>query len=290
MAQPDPGKIRKVKGGFEVTVRAPEEPEKLEGVVCKNPRAPISQREYIKVFRNKRIYLPDQYDRAIREVLQGKNVLRLGFNGYSTIREDRAKRWGVTIDRYDAACAKLAFDVIQYLQGEFPGVDIRLVNGASDMGIDRSTNRVASELNIPILGFSCPNYMVHVKDDDAPVHVARDKDTYSDKFVESLDVLIAANGAETAYKHDMRAVLTYFKHFIPVDVVSAISTTGGVPALGPDGKVENAVKAYGYLVHIMGQGMVAKGFDRIADFTKRECRDVCRQQLEPSFAFPRRSV
>lgn len=282
------GSVRKITGGFEVRAKGLSDVALPSGVVCQNPRAPVSERVYVKTFHNKRIFLPEQYDAAVREVLEGRNVIRLGFNGYSTIGEERARRWGVTLEAYEGACAKLAFDTIKYLQGEFPGVNIRLVNGASDMGIDRSTNNIAAELNIPILGFSCPSYMLHVQDDDTAVYVGQDKRTYSDRFVESLDILVAANGAETAYRHDMEAALIHFKHFVPVDVVSAISSTGGVPAFGQDGRVENAVKAYAHLVHMMGQGAAAGGFDGIAEFVKGVCKDVCRQKLEPTFAFPRR--
>lgn len=291
MKKQDEGKIRRTKEGFEVILRGlDKEQASLPGVVCLEPRAPFEERTYKKEFKKKRIFLPWQYHKSTKEILEGRNVLRLGFNGYSKIDNERAKRWGVTLESYEAACSKLAYDVIKYLQKEFPGINIRLVNGASDMGIDRATNRVAQELNLPILGFSCPRYMIWVKDDEMPVYVARGKNIYSNRFVESLDVLVAANGAETAYKHDMAAALTYFKQFIPVDVISAISSTGGVPAFGPNGQVENAVKAYDNLVHMMnqqiGSGAEEGSFDGIIKHVNGVCKKVCRQKLEPDFAFP----
>ncbi len=284
------GRIRKIDSGFEVRVFGlDEKAAKRPRVNCLNQSEDPKDREYSIVFPSKKIYPPGQYNTAIREVLEGKNVLRLGFNGYSTIDEDRSKRWGVTTEAYESACMKLAYDVIRYLQSEFPGIDIRLVNGTSDIGVDRATNKVASKLNLPILGFSCPDFMIYALDDDKPVYVAKNREEYSDLFVRSLDVLVAANGAEMAFKHDMKASLEYFKHFIPVDVVSSISTTGGATAFGPDGKVENAVAAYAHLVHIMSQpfgGLASNSFDSIVDHVEAICKNVCRQKLEPQFAFP----
>jgi hypothetical protein len=261
----------------------------VPGVQCVNPRAAEAKRIYKKIFMRTPIYMPDEYDRAVREVLSGgKDILIMGMNGYSEVGPERCAKWGVKPGAYDAACENLLDTVVRNMQEKFPGVDIRFADGASDLGVDRAIARVAKRLNLPRLGHSCPRFLFYVQDNGVPVYVAKDQKAYSDAFIESLHVLIAVNGREQSFRHDIDAAFLKGRHVIPVNVLRAISEIGGPPAFGPDGKVEDAVAAFEQRVHLITLQMGMPGHDQwqnVLNSSKEVLASICRMRLSPERAF-----
>jgi hypothetical protein len=283
--------IRRAKNGH-VIVEGPGKLSlaQLEGVECLNPKAPEEERRYRKVFVNKPIYLPKEYDRAVAEVLHGKDVVVLGMNGYSYLTPQLCASWGVKPGAYEAACESIMDGLIEELLVEFPGVDIRIVHGASDMGVDRAIIRTAHRRNRPQLGFNCPGFMFYVLDDKVPVYVAATQEEYSDAFVKSLNILIAANGRKQSFEHDINAALRYKKDLITLNVLKAISTTGGPPAINEHGQIEDAVAALEMLVHMVTANS-SKGPDAWKEMLERVNSTtvaISRRLLSPERAFGKR--
>jgi hypothetical protein len=258
------------------------------GVDCENHDAPEGERVYVKRFKNKRIYLPGEYERAVKENLIGKDVLVIGMNGYSALSVAQCDAWGVQPGAYEAACEGILRATYQSLSEAFPGIDIRFAHGASNMGVDKSIMKVARGLNRGELGHNCPKYMFYVEDDDAAVYVAASSDEYAEAFIDSLDVLIACNGRAQAFSHDIDAVFKKLKHVIPVNVLRSISTNGGPPAIGPDGRIEDAVAAFEQRVHMVAQQMFVASRDPFADLVVHICEaatSIARQFISPERAF-----
>ncbi len=227
---------------------------KERGVFCENPDAPEADRIYAKLFErpDKKIYLPEQYELAVTEVLSGRNVIRLAANGYSDLKPERCRAWGVQHGAYERACFGLLSYMYESLCADYPGVDIRIVHGASACGIDKVLIDVATKYNRSQLGHSCPGFMFYVDPDDGvPVYVGETKEQYADAFIRSADILVACNGGEQAFVHDISAIFRHKKHLIPVNVIRSISSSGGPPAVNLEGKIEDAVAAFEQHVHTM---------------------------------------
>lgn len=235
-------------------------------------------------FHRKLIYLPDELEKAIATHLSGSAVIVLAMNGYSDLNQEKCDEYGIKIGAYETACAALLSGVIQNLQNTFRGVQVKLVHGASDMGVDKAVVNVGLKFNLPQLGFSCPEYMPYVKDDDIPVYVATDAVAYCEAFTSALDILITANGRKTTFEMDIDAVFKKHKDVIPVNILRSISINGGPPAIGRDGKIEDAVALWYLKMHHVSVGMGITGIEswdlvnqRVRDTTKHICR-----QLMPS--------
>lgn len=241
----------------------------------------------IKRFDKKRIYT--DLETALRENLEGHDVIRLAANGYSQLSPEHCKIWGVQYGAYEQAVASLLEAVTVQVQNRFRGVDVRYLHGASNMGVDGALIQVAKRMNRPNLGFSCPAFMFYVEDDDIPVYVAPNQPSYADAFAKSADILIACNGRTQALQHDLMAALMYNKEVVLVNVLRTISTTGGPPAIGPGGKIEDAVDAFLIRVHAVGQRLERGGNHDQWKLTVNEIVEVasgiCRQRLSPERAF-----
>ncbi|HBP00221.1 MAG: hypothetical protein UU48_C0006G0007 [Candidatus Uhrbacteria bacterium GW2011_GWF2_41_16] len=279
----DHGSIRRVEGKTIVEIRGKTHLLNEPGVTCLNSDTLEGERIYQKIFLRKKIYLPDEYEQAVAENLKGRFVLVLAMNGYSSLRPQQCAAWGVQVGAYEKACEVLLTQVTNWLRQQFPDIDVRFIHGASDIGVDKVIVHTANTLRRTQLGFSCPEYMFYVKDDDVPVYVAPTVREYSDAFVRSSDILIAANGRLQAYRMDIQAVFDYDKSFIPVNVLRLISTTGGPPAKNAAGQIEDAVAHFEQRVHIIGQR-------RLNDFGQDKWRaaileindvmtNICRQIL-----------
>jgi hypothetical protein len=288
MKKSDNGKIWRAEDGsviVEITGRAYllDQP----GVQCMNPADAEDARRYQKVFRTKKIYLPDEYLRAIKETIAHEDNFVLSMNGYSSITAEQCRRYGIKPGEYEEACAAIMRKAISHLREKFQGAHLKLVFGASDMGVDAAIEKVAREFNITPLGFSCPEFMFYVKDDDFPVYVGSDASEYADRYIETLDLLIATGGREHAFVHDITATLKYKRHIHFIDVLNSLSTTGGVPAIiiKEDGTVvvDNAAAAFGQhisffsredsVVHTpLGGDRWDAIFENIRSITTQECR------------------
>lgn len=291
-AQRDPGRIYREGSETVVEIRGKgyllKDPN-VQGVTCMNADAPEPERIYQKRFINRRIYLPDEFELATTSVLNGHDVVVLGANGYSNLSPARCQAWGIQPGKYEAACKAILISTIKMIQDRFTGARIKMVHGASNMGVDRAIIEICKKLNLEMLGFSCPEYLFYVQDDnDFPVHVSSSGKEYSDRFVEALNILLACNGAEVAFRHDIAAATAKAKQIIPVNVLRAISTTGGPPAFDEHGKVVDAVAAYEHCVHMMGQRWTGQGEQdwlALLDHVHLWVANFCRTQLSPNGAF-----
>ncbi|MBL0186324.1 MAG: hypothetical protein IPP97_11360 [Candidatus Obscuribacter sp.] len=283
------GIIERDGNGFVVKVQGKAYLAELPGVYCENPNAPEGQRIYCKKFSYKKIYLHNQYQQAVQEVLTGHDVVVLGMNGYSALSEPQCLTWGVKPGAYEAACEGILDAVCESIKRTFPGIDIRFADGASNVGVDKVLLKVAKDMNRPHLGHSCPKFMFYVQDDGLPVYVAKTQREYADAFIDSLQILIAANGRVQAFEHDIDAVFKKLKHLIPVNVLKSISSNGGPPAIGPDGKIEDAVAAFEQRVHMATQAIYS-GRDPYRSMVGHvsECTAaIVRTLISPERAFAR---
>lgn len=245
------------------------------GVTCANPTAPEPDRIYRKVFAKKKIYLPDEYDRAVAECLSGRDVFVLGMNGYSSIKPEKCREYGIDPGAYEIACEELLEFAIRSLRAAFPDIDVRVIHGASAMGVDLAIQRCARRvLRESELGFSCPEYLFYVQDDSYPVYVASSVHDYSQSFVRSCNVLIAANGRLQAFRMDIAAVFEHDKYLIPVNVIKLISRTGSPAAKNALGQIEDAVAHYEQRVFQVGKQVTEGTAADRWKATGSEVRDV----------------
>lgn len=282
------GTIERCDGYHVVRVKGQTHLATIAGVVVENPEAEEPDRIYAKRFDKKRIYLPDEYERAVREILRGTDVIVLGMNGYTELTPEQCAGWGVRPGAYEQACIGILKHLYAALVSAFPGLDIRFADGASFVGVDRSLITAARELNRPHLGHSCPKFMFYVDDDDDAVYVADTQADYANAFIDSLDILIAANGRKQAFRHDIMAVFEKLKHVIPVNVLKSISTNGGLPAISADGRIEDAVEVFEQRVHLVAQRLIYASNDPYRDLVAYICSEatgIVRPLISPERAF-----
>lgn len=247
------GSIRRENGI--VIVEAKGDPSCVKyGAVCINPDAPDDDKIYRKEFRNKQVYLFDEYEQVVRILRSNPATFVLSMNGYSSLKEDWLRKYGIKKDDYEYTCVAILKRIIDGLRSEFPGIRLYLTSGASDMGVDLAIEQVAQDplYNLNLMGFSCPRYMLYVRDDprDA-VFVAPNSDAYADFYIKSLDFLVATGGRDQALKHDVIAACLAQVRIHFVDVLSRLSSSG-VPAVVIDEhgekKIENAPAAFGRMI------------------------------------------
>ncbi len=262
----------------------------IPGVFCVNPDAPPRKRIYRRIFKNpkKRIYLPHEYDLAVRKELGGRHPFVVGMNGYSHLSEAQCAAWGVKPSAYRSGCAVFLEQIDKCLRKNFPAANVCYVHGASDMEVDKAVSETATRLRRQQLGFSCPEYLFYVPDNAAPVYVAKTAEEYSDAFVRTGDVLIAANGRLQAFRMDIAAVFLHDKFLLPVNILKLISSTGGPPARGANGEIEDAVAHFEQRFFAIGaQVFGLKGRDTWAAAigeAKDIMKHICRHVLAPEVA------
>jgi hypothetical protein len=281
----------------EVIVQAKDAESSIDyGAICINPDAPEKERIYQKTFVKKPIYLPDQYELFVKEHLSSPDNFVLTMNGYSSIREEHCIRYGIKPGQYEAACEAILKNAIKHLRKKFAGARLQVTYGASDMGVDMAIEKVAREFNIDFLGFSCPQFMLYVKDDEVPVFVGKNSDEYADYYIRSSDLLITTGGRDQALKHDVLAACIYNKRVHFVDVLNSLSSTGGVPATIKDkeGKirVDNAAAAFGRNISFFNRdnavaNIPASGdkWDAIFENINSVATEVCRSKMSPTRMF-----
>jgi hypothetical protein len=257
----------------------------LPDVECLNPDANEDVRIYRKNFKIKRIYLPDELDTA-QEALGSPDIV-IGMTGYSSVKTDE---WGIKPEAYEVACADILGNAILELQKEFPTIRVALVHGAAPMGVDLSVMDVAKGLRLSNLGFNCPLYMFYVDDDEGKVYVAKNKGEYSDAFIQGLNMLISVGGRAQALEHDISAAIRFRKRLVLFNLIEAISTTGGPPAWGPDGKVEDATAAFFHAIKMVSavNPSPANGYYRGSrDEIAQDLVNYARTIIDPRLAFGR---
>ncbi|MFA5358824.1 MAG: hypothetical protein WC310_03325 [Patescibacteria group bacterium] len=250
-----------------------------------------SDRGFTKSFAPGRVFLPDEYPEVLQKFLQGPNVVVIGLTGYSSIKSEHCARWGIKPGAYEYAVHSMLTNLVNELRTAYPGIDIRFVHGASDMGVDKEVIAVGEELGVPQLGFSCPEFLSYVDNEnhDFPIYVGADQADYSDKFIQALDILVAANGRKQAFIHDMSAALSHAKYIVPINIVQAISSTGGPAAINEDGTIEDATELfYQRVVYLAIQFGIA-GQDVWAELNQKltqAIKAITRKILPANAAFP----
>lgn len=279
------GKIEKVDEGFLLTLPYKSSLEGKPGIeVFEGPDDKVCR----KLFTRKKIYLPGEEAKAVQDILAGPDVVVLGMNGYSALSAERCQAWGIKPGAYEAACQKLLHNVVRKLQAQYAGVNVRIVHGASNMGVDEAVMSTCRKLNLINLGHNCPRWMIYVQDDDEPVYVAQNQSEYSRSFVRSLDILIAANGAQQSFSHDIAAAFEFQKHVIPINLIGSISTTGGPAAISPKGLIEDAVAAFNRLIHQINVQTNRAEYDAYADLcgkVESTVINIARPMLSPARAY-----
>ena len=246
------------------------------GSECLNPTAPEAEQIYRKIFSKLKIYLPNEYERAIKEVLgEEPDRFIMSINGYSSLKVKERTDWGLGADEYEAGCEDLLYATIAGLRKRFmnlngKGLNLKLVDGGSSMGVDLALINVAKTHEIPSLSFSCPQWLMYVNDDATrSVFVGKDSDEYADRYIQTLDFLITTGGRAQALKHDVYAAVLYGKRIHFIDVASALSRNKGVPAtsVGADGtvNVENAAAAMLKYITFASQGLSNRANDPLAE-------------------------
>src|SRR3989344_5556889 len=290
------GKLERTGSSTFVTVRGDMPWLADDGAELTNPKSAPESHEWRKEFNDKEIFFPDEYDAAVSARLNAENSFVLSLNGYFSIKPDQERAYGVSSGAYEAACVNITKSVIGFLISEFPGVHVRLIDGASDMGVDRAIQSVAAESGLIALGFSCPEYLPYVKDGNGlPVYVAADQPDYSSRYVQSLDFLITTGGRQQALTSDLNAVFVHKKKIHVIDVLSILSPHGPVPATKEaNGKVvvDNAAAAIvNSLTHYAiegGSAVIKRGRDQwpvILDDVCSVAAAVCRGKLTPDAMF-----
>jgi hypothetical protein len=257
----------------------------IPGVFCENPDALEPVRIYKKRFSKNKIFMPNEYSMAVSSIFFQEDQVIIGMNGFTNVKH---AEWGVKPGAYEAACTNLLTFIIESLTSEFRGIKIGLVNGASDLGVDASIFEVAKLFNLPLLGHSCPHFLMYAKDDGFPIYVAEDELKYSHAFTETLDILVTANGGQITFRHDIDAAFNKGKHVLPLKVLQAISTTGGPPAFDSEGRVVDAVTAFEQRVHMIAVHLGVDTPDKwqvIKNWSKDQVISICRSKISPKRAF-----
>ena len=265
---------------LQVTGKKMERP----GTVCANPEAPEAERVYQYWFTNprKQILLPEEEGQIERFLRNAPDVITIGMTGYSALKDEQCRQWGIKPGAYEAACAGILAHTIRMLQRKFEGARIKVTHGASDLGIDKVVIGVARQLNLDQLGFNCPGWMWYVNDDDIPVYVARDKEAYGDRFVRHTDILLSVGGRDQSLISDITAAIKYGKCLITCPVMQAISSNGGPPSRDGEGKIQDATKALMTclrLPYTAGPTRPIQGFEDLAQFVSANATDFAQASL-----------
>jgi len=242
-----------------------------------------------KIFKRKPIFFGEgALEQAVANYLTVKRGVVLAMNGYTSLSPEKCRAYGIQPGGYETACAATLADIIKESQKFFRGIRFCLAHGAIYKGVDKAVINVGHKFNIPQLGFNCPEYMIDVEDDDVPVYVAPSKEAYCDAFTESLDILITANGRKTTFEMDIDAVFKKHKDVIRINMIRAISTMGGPPALNEKGEIEDAVAFWDLKMHNVSSFMEISGIDSWETMKKSlivTSTKIVRRMMPPTVAF-----
>jgi len=158
------------------------------------------------------------------------------------------------------------------------------VHGASWSGVDMAIIKAARALKLPHLGFSCPRYLMYVKDDSDPVYLSMNEHEYSDVYTSVLHSLIAANGRKQAFYMDLKASIDHGKLVIDAPIVQAISPLETVSPMTPDRQIADAI---GYFTTLFRSTGVRKRetWDELLERVTGEVVDAMRKKVSPEAAF-----
>jgi len=167
--------------------------------------------------------------------------------------------------------------------------DVRIIYGSSDMGVDKAIEQVATHINCPLLGISCPEYLWYVNADKGPtICVAENTEEYCNTYIKGLDILFAANGGPVSYEMDIRAATRFAKRVIIVDVLRTLGAR--IQGFDQDNKVLDAAAALQERLALISSGdeWVNKEGDAYEAMTDRLITRVvtfARQLVSPERAY-----
>lgn len=172
-------------------------------------------------------------ERAIRD-FRIQCDYRIGTSGYSDVNEERCRELDIEPGQYEHSVVGLVSHSIAEVRRNIPAARSGIVYGSSDMGVDLALKQVADDNNIPIIGTTCLAYLWYVDNGVAgpKILIAKSKEDYNRLYVSQLDVLLAANGAETSFKMDVHAATEALIPVIPVDIIGMLGSK--VPAFKTD--------------------------------------------------------
>lgn len=250
-----------------------------------------------KVFVRKKIYLTHEQELAFATLRAQPNSFVLSMNGYSLITAAMQDQYGIDKGAYEAACAALLRAVVGRVRSKFPSANIVITDGASAMGIDEATMLAADSLGIMTLGFSCPDFMLYVTDDERPVYVSKSIEEYAENYIRPLHLLITTGGRQHSLHSDITECIRNSVRIHFVNVISGVASIP-VPATVSNGdgtrRVENACAAFGELISFTPIGYTEAEtslhtddwFDGIVDDVSRVAINECRRRMPVQHRFP----
>lgn len=213
-----------------------------------------------------------------------------GMSGYSALNADRCAELNIREGDYEAAVMGLMVSAINRIHRLLPQTRLGLVYGSSAMGVDLAIEKVAKEKNIPLIGFTCLEYLWYVDNSFAGPYicVTKSKKDYCESYVHSCDLLMASNGGEVSYKMDIIAATKALIPVLPINVIGMLGAS--VPAFRPNGSVNDAV---GALLHVLrlinlncGHGLAEDKFSEVANDFANAVLGRAREVVPPQYAFP----
>lgn len=250
-----------------------------------------------RVFHHKKIFLPHEREQAFSILSAHPNSFVLSMNGYSSITEDMRDRYGIDKGAYEAACASLLQAVVGNVRNKFPSANVVITDGASAMGIDEAAMKAAELLGIMTLGFSCPEFMFYVTDDERRVYVSKSIKEYAENYIRPLHLLITTGGRQHSLHND---VIEGIKHGVRIHFVNVISGVAEIPVPATvsngDGtrRVENACAAIGEIFSFSPNGAQegkttfpqSDWFDVFVNDVSCVAINECRERMPVAHRFP----
>jgi len=261
----------------------------------------IGNNTWERVFKYRPISLPDELN-EFKETnsINCSNRLWITMNGFSNT-EEFLQKYQLKPNTYEMACTRLFMSTINGLRCRFPNIDISVLSGASNTGIDLALAQACAKSKPPIVpvGVTCPRFLLYIQDDPqlGPVYVASTKEEYAGLYVEWADLLITTGGREHALVHDIYCACKSLTKIYFVNVLKLICSNlsqSGILVNPATGKVtiENAPAVFGNIVSFFEMNPVIRFSDTNLDIWK-QCEvavtnfaiEVARQKLPPEIVF-----
>jgi len=213
---------------------------------------------------------------AVARHREGVDVVVSGMSGYSELGAERCTALNIQPGRYESLASSLLISSLRAQKREIRGINARLVYGSSGVGVDLVTQNVAAKEGIPLLGFTCPEYLWWVSNESVgpTICICRDEAEYCKQYVGALDILFAANGGEVSFNMDLLAATRMHKRVIGLNVLQTLGAN--TPAYTPEGKVADAIGAlnYGLSIIDLGSVVVTRSPDPFPAIKQRFCETV----------------
>jgi hypothetical protein len=242
-----------------------------------------------KRFPRSRFLILENEIKARLEIFQETCDFVSGMSGYSELNATRCAELGIRVGQYEAAVTGLMTSAINRVRAKIPKARYGLVYGSSALGVDLAIENVAAEQNLPLIGFTCPEYLWYVSNNSEGPHVCvmKTKTDYCHAYVENCNLLMASNGGAVSYQKDIIAATMRMIPVLPINVIGMLGAS--IPAFKPDGSVNDAV---GALLHVMRlvsfqtqQGLADDRYDHAANEFANAVTARAREVVPPQYAY-----